>query len=69
MSNETLMEFARRFLNDPEYKESLVMRLRAGKAGSSVTNILLAYARGTEPAGEYARGILTAAGISWDRTG
>ena len=65
MSDETIMQFARRFLNDPEYKESLVIRLREGKAGSRVKNMLLTYARGPEPAGEYARSILTAAGISW----
>jgi len=55
-----------RMLESPRYKRSLVERIKTGKAGPSLVNMLKDHARGTNAeARDLAQAILTEADVSW----
>jgi hypothetical protein len=63
-------EFAKSIIENPVYRSNLVERLKAGRVASSIVEMLKKYARGVNEDGRaYARGILTEADVSWEKTG
>ena len=56
----------KQMLENPRYKKSLIERIKTGKAGPSLLNLLKDYARGTDAAArEDAQAILKEAGVEW----
>jgi hypothetical protein len=67
---DDMRDFFRSLMNDREYKAGLVSRLKAGTESVAIRKMLLQYARGSSrDAADYARGILTEAGISLEKGG
>jgi hypothetical protein len=56
----------KRMLESEKYKRSLIDRIKTGKAGPSLVNMLKDYARGTDAeARDHAQAILKEAGVEW----
>jgi hypothetical protein len=63
---KNIATFSRELLNDPEYVENLVQRLKRGEA-PQILSLLRAYARGVNPdASAHAQKVLMAAELTWD---
>jgi hypothetical protein len=66
MGKDDMEAYVREFLNDPDFKDSIVKLLRSDGARSSLAKKLKAYARGTNAeARGWAQSFLSAAGIDW----
>lgn len=56
----------KQMLENPRYKRSLIDRIKTGKAGPSIVNMLKEHARGADAADrDQAQEILREAGVDW----
>lgn len=56
----------KQMLDSPRYKRSLIERIKTGKAGPSLVNMLKDYARGANAeARDAAQAVLREAGVDW----
>jgi hypothetical protein len=61
-------DFARSIIESPDYRAALIDRLKTRQAPKAIVEMLKKYARGVNEDGRaYARGILSEAGVSWER--